>query len=108
MGDNDDDVITLEEKQQQDFFLKQMWKIGMMYTNDYFTIEKYFCRNYPGGYSDLLPNSPRLYLTSDGPEKDGLKIKKLISKNFYLQIQGKNQVYSISRHLVLWFTLSIL
>ena len=104
-GDTDADEITLKTNQQKDFFLKQIWKIGMMYTNDYFTIEKYFSPDQEA-YMKQQPNNPRLYLTSYGPANP--KIEKLKSKNFYLQIQGKNQVYSISRHLVLWFTLSIL
>ena len=83
IGDKDAHEITLETNKQKDFFLKQIWKIGMMYTNDYFTIEKYFCRNYPGGYSDLLPNNPRLYLTSYGTAMVLDLPKKIRSKNNY-------------------------
>ena len=62
----------------EDTFLQQHWKIGMMYKNGYFTIEKYLGK----GPKDLLPTA--FYLTSNG-KWNNPTIEILKRKNFCLQ-----------------------
>ena len=69
-----------------DRFKKQMWKVDVMYTNDYFTIIQYYAKdNRPQAQSQL--KSTYLYLTA-------IKIDENTSETRIKNIKGKHFLFT--------------